>query len=329
MKVAIIGDPKRTEKYAPDLLIVKESEKHFFKLNDPVNKIISEAGDADVLLADAIAKVPAELINKMPNLKMIHSEGVAFNGIDIDAATKNKIYVANCKGMNASAVAEQTILLMLGLLRDVVDGNNAVLLGQQMNVKNQKIMDGITDLSDCKVGLIGFGDIAKATADRLHSFGSQVYYWNHNRRSVEVEKRHHVTYLELDSLLKTCDIISLHVAVTPETEKMVDTDFLQKMKSNAYLINTARGDLIDNIALKNALEKGLIAGAGLDTISPEPVTQDNPLLNLNLPSGVKILYSPHLGGITTGSFKRGYKMMWENVARIAEEKVPDHLVNNF
>ena len=327
MKAAIIGDPKRSAKYAPDWPIVKETDKVFFDLDAPVEEIVEKAGDADVLLADAIAKVPGELIKRLPGLKLIHSEGVAYNGIDTETAKNCGVPVCNCKGMNAGAVAEQAILLMLGLLRDVVGGNEAEKAGRQLAVKQAMMVRGITDLADCKVGLVGFGDIAVATADRLHAFGSQVFYWNHRRRTPEVEGSHHVKFLPLDELLEECDIISLHVAVTPETTGMVNGDFLAKMKPGSYLINTARGDLVDNAALRAALESGQIAGAGLDTIAPEPTTADNLLVDLVPAAGVRVLYSPHVGGITTGSFKRGYRMIWENVQRVAEGKRPERVVN--
>ncbi len=164
MKAAIIGDPKRSAKYAPDWPIVKETDKVFFDLDAPVEEIVEKAGDADVLLADAIAKVPGELIKRLPGLKLIHSEGVAYNGIDTETAKKCGVPVCNCKGMNAGAVAEQAILLMLGLLRDVVGGNEAEKAGRQLAVKQAMMVSGITDLADCKVGLVGFGDIAVATA---------------------------------------------------------------------------------------------------------------------------------------------------------------------
>lgn len=328
MKVLIIGNPKRSEAYMPkNLPITEQVEKQFVPLHASEEEILTHGADAEVIIADAIAKVPASLIEKMPNLKMIHSEGVAYNGIDTKAASAHHIYVCNNKGMNASAVAEQTILLMLGLLRDVISGHEAELAGRQIQVKEQKMIEGITDLADCSVGLIGFGDIAKATAQRLHAFGSKIYYYNRTRQSQEIEAKYQVEYLPLEELAKTCDIISIHVSVTPETTGMIDKRFLSLMKPSAYFINTSRGELVNNVDMKEALEHGSIAGAGFDTIAPEPTTKDNPLLNLTSNSKAKVLYSPHIGGITTGSFLRGYRMMWENVARIAQGERPKNIVN--
>ena len=168
--------------------------------------------DADVILADAISEVSAQVIGDMPNLKMIHSEGVAYNKIDLNAASERKIYVCNNKGGNAGAVAEQTILLILGLLRTIIPGHEAVLEGNQIARKEKLMVSGITDLADCTVGLLGMGDIAKETAKRLHSFGCRCVYYSRNRKSAQMEEELCVTYKPLDELLSMCDIISLHMA---------------------------------------------------------------------------------------------------------------------
>ena len=133
------------------------------------------------------------------------------------------------------------------------------------------MVEGLTELSACKVGLVGFGDIARAAAERLVPFGCELYYYTKRRRLPEEEKKYHVTYLPLEELAEKSDIVSLHCAVTEETRNLVDAALLRRMKPTAYLINTARGDLVDNEALRQALLEGRIAGAGLDTLSPEPV----------------------------------------------------------
>ena len=327
MKVLVIGKQERCETYMPDLPIAKEAEKVYVKMGTADEEILKCAGDADVILADAIGKVSANLIGHMPNLKMIHSEGVGYNGIDVKAAAEKNVYVCNNPGVNAGAVAEQAILLMLGLLRDVINGHAKELEGRQIEVKEQKMLDGITELADCSVGLIGFGNIAKATAVRLNAFGCKVYYYNHRRKSEEEEKKYGVEYLPLDKLAEVCDIVSIHVAVTPETVGMINRGFLSKMKRTAFFINTSRGELVDNDALKEALESGQIAGAGLDTIYPEPTTKDNPLLNLAEECPARVLYSPHIGGITRSSFRRCHEQVWQNFQRIAAGEKPVNVVN--
>ncbi len=189
------------------------------------------------------------------------------------------------------------------------------------------MLEGIRELSECKVGLVGFGDIAKATAERLKAFGCEVYYYNHNRRSEEIEKQYNVQYMSLDELAAECDIVSLHLAVNQDTEKIIDGAFLKKMKQDSFLVNTARGELVDNQALREALIDDSIGGAGLDTIAPEPTTADNPLVDLPEESLKRVEYSPHLGGITTGTFKRCHRNIWANVQRVMNGETPINKVN--
>ena len=328
MKILIIGEQERSEAYMPDLPIVEEAETVYAEMGTDEAELLARAQDADVIFADAIAKVPGSLIRQMPNLKLIHSEGVGYNGIDVEAASERGIYVCNNRGMNAGAVAEQTVLLMLGLLRDVAAGHASVRQGRQIQVKQQKMVEGITELADCTVGLIGFGNIAKATAVRLKPFGCRVVYYNRHRKPEEEEARYGVEYVSLDRLARISDIVSIHVAVTPETKGMIGREFLSRMKETAYFVNTSRGELVDNEAMKEALEKGRIAGAGFDTIAPEPTTADNPLVALKEDCPARVLYSPHIGGITKSSFRRFHLQMWQNAGRVWKGEKPVDLVND-
>lgn len=327
MKAIIKASRARYEKFMPVNAFTEECEKIYFPLSATNEEILSAAADADVFLADAIASVDRELIEGMPNLKLIHSEGVAYNLIDTVAAKEKGIPVCNNKGANAGAVAEQAILLMLSLLRNFSEGRAEELAGHQIKMKERKMLEGIRELSECKVGLVGFGDIAKATAERLKVFGCEVYYYNHNRRPEEIEQQYNVTYLPMEELIATCDIVSLHLAVTPDTENIVDAAFLGKMKKDAFLINTSRGELVDNQALREALINGSIGGAGLDTIAPEPTTADNLLVDLPEEALKRVEYSPHLGGITTGTFKRCHKNIWANAERVMKGENPINVVN--
>lgn len=325
LKVTFIGSRERTEKYMPDLPAVRQAECRYISRGTADAEILRLAADTDILVPDAVAPVSAELIAGMPDLKMIHSEGVAYGAIDTAAAAARGIFVCNCRAMNAGSVAEQTILLMLGLLRDVVAGHLGELAGEQISIKERKMVEGITDLADCTVGLVGFGAIAKETALRLRAFGCRVLCRNRTPVPEAVQREYGVTAVDLDTLLRESDFVSLHTAAAPETAGMVNADFLARMKSTAYLINTARGELVDNDALCRALRDGTIAGAGLDTVAPEPTTADNPLLQL--PGDCRVLFSPHLGGITAGAFRRGARILWGNIARIAQGERPENVVN--
>lgn len=329
MKILVIGNPQRYEKFSPGEEIIGRYDVVYCPVGSEDEELLRAGGDADVILADAISGVSAYVIDRMPNLKMIHSEGVAYNKIDVRAASEKKIYVCNNKGGNAAAVAEQAVLLMLGLLRTVVPGDEAVLAGRQIERKEHLMVKGITDLADCAVGLLGMGDIAKATAARLHAFGCQCFYYTKHRKEASLEQELHLTYKPLDELLPMCDIVSLHMAVNDETVGFMNAARFSQMKRGAYIVNTGRGELIDNDALCKALEVGTLAGAGLDTVFPEPVQKENPVVKFAEDNPGKILFSPHIGGVTTGSFKRMHRHMWENVRRIEFGEKPDCVVNDI
>ena len=327
MKILLIGNRKRFEKYMPDTEFVRGAEKVCLPLDAPEEEIIRKGKGAEGLAVDAIGRVSGNVIRSLPDLKIIHSEGVGFNGIDTEAARECGVDVCNNRGINARAVAEQTVLLILGLLRTVIPGHQAVLKGQQIRMKEKRMIEGIAEVGDCRIGLIGFGAIARETAKLLRPFGAEVVYFARHRADAVTEEECHASYLERGELLRTSDIVSLHVPVTPETEKMADAAFFRVMKPTAYLINTARGEIVDNEALVRALEDGEIAGAGLDTIAPEPVEADHPLLHLSREASRKVIYSPHLGGITTSTFVRAHSNIWTAMEAVSRGEKPANIVN--
>lgn len=327
MKLLVIGNAERVTKYLPDLPVVHEVERVVVPVGTPDDEIARAAADADFILADAISPVSASLIRALPNLKLIHSEGVAYNAIDRSAVRERGIVVCNNAGVNADGVAEQTVLLMLACLRDVVNGDAAVRAGQQIQTKERLMVEGIRELGDCTVGFIGFGAIAQATARRLAGWGCPMFYYKRHRLSREEESRLGVAFASFDNLVARCDIVSLHVPVTDETRDMVDAAFLARMKPGSILINTARGEIVDNDALVAALEAGTLGAAGLDTVAPEPVEPDNPLVNLSESAARRVVFSPHIGGVTEGMFYRAHRMVWENIARVIAGETPRNVVS--
>ena len=326
-KLLVIGKEGRLAKYAPDPEKLKEYDIVYAPVGAPDEELLAKGKDADFILVDAIGSISANVIRQMKNLKLIHSEGVGYQGVDMAAAKECGVYVCNCKGMNASAVAEHAVLLMLGVLRDVCGGDRNVRAGRQIETKeNYMIQGSLTELSECTVGLIGFGDIAKATAKLLHAFGAKVVYTKKSPAPADVEAQYGVSFLPQDEILAVSDIVSLHVPVNDETRYMADDLFFEKMKDTAYLINTSRGELVDSKALVAALESGSIAGAGLDTIDGEPVKSDNPLLQISEEAGKKLLLSCHIGGITRASFSRGYAMILEAMEKVSRGEIPDNIV---
>ena len=329
MKVLHIGKKGNMEKYsAPDSFLARlETADAYMGL--AADEYIALAGDADFIVADAVGEVSGQLIERMPNLKLIHSEGVAFNRIDIETARRRHVFVCNSRGMNATAVAEQTILLMLGMLRNVAGNDRAVREGRQIAVKERYMADGdLRELADCAVGLVGFGDIAQATARLLRAHGVEtICYYRRSPLSAPDEAALGVSYRPLAALLAESDIVSLHLPVSPETAGMADASFFGAMRNGAYFVNTSRGELVDDDALIAALQSGRLAMAGLDTLNHEPVQPEHPLLRLPPETAARLLFSPHIGGITASSFRRSYAMIWEDIRAAAEGRTPKCVVN--
>lgn len=326
-RVLFLTSRRRVEKYTDFSRVPTDWQLIYLDSIYTDEEALAAGRDADFIVVDAVSPVDAGLIAEMPNLKLIHSEGVGYNRIDFQAARKAGIYVCNNASLNSGAVAEQAILLMLALLRRLMEGDAMVRAGKQGQAKASFILNGIPELESRHVGMVGFGSIGRATAARLAAFGCRISYYSRHRLTAEQEAACRAAYLPLGQLLRACDIVSLHLPVTPETAGMVDRGFLEQMKPSALLINTARGEIVDQDALAHALENGTIAGAGLDTLSPEPVTPDNPLLNLSEACRYRVLFSPHTGGTTDGVFYRLHRNIWDNLLAAAEGKRPGNVVN--
>lgn len=322
MKITFFSNMTTKEQSLKRLPLLEKHSVSFFRL-DESDKLMQNVPDTEILIADAMGKVDEKMICSLPELKLIQSEGVGYQGIDVTFAAKRGIAVCNNKGVNDTAVAEDTVLLILACLKSLVTGNQSIYDGHQIEVK-KAAFGKMRELSECTVGLIGFGDIAKATAEYLNAFGANVIYTNRTRYP-DLEKEYNVSFCDMDTLLKKSDFVSLHVAVTQDTIKMVNADFLGKMKSSAFLINTSRGDLVDNAALYDALLNGRLAGAGLDVISPEPVTADNILLDEKIRD--KMILTPHIAGITSLTVDKIYRNIQENISRYSNGEDLKNRVN--
>lgn len=329
MKILIFGPKARYDLYLPEFVKGLPVEPVFCGAPAPSLQAAADNPDAEVIFADAITPVSREMMDLLPNLKMIHSEGVAFNAIDIDAAREKGVFVCNNKGCNAGSVAEHTVMLMLMALRHGVTGHRAVLEGRQHKMKEQVMVSSAPELGEQSVGIIGLGDIGTAVTKLLRPFGCKLYYYTAHRRPPETEAELGVAYLPLEELAARCDVLSLHCAVNEQTTHMVNEDFLSHVKPGAILVNTARGQLVDNLAVRQALVQGRLGGIAVDTLDPEPTPADHPLVNLPPEIADRAVYSPHLGGITGGVFRRAHRNMWSSVKLLLEGRRPNFIVNGL
>ena len=329
MKALVLSMKDRYDHFAPDLPIVRETEMVFCRRSGTEEEWLAAAGDADVLFTTPVTWIRESLIARMPNLRLIHCEGVGFDRIDLEAARKRGIYVCNNAGCNAGPVAEQAVMMMTMLLHRTLWGDRMVKTGFQGQAVKELEMDVPPDLSIATVGLVGFGAIGRETAERLRVNGSQVYYYARHRKDPETEHRYGVEYLPLEELAERCDIVSLHLPATAESTHMVDRDFLKRMKPGAFLVNTARGAIIDDEALCEAIRSGHLAGAALDCYDPEPVPADHPLVRLAAEYPDRLVLLPHQAGVTQSSFYNVYRMLFENLQRLADGGRPERIVNGL
>lgn len=329
MKILVFGPQARYALYTPDFVKHLPVELVFCSAHQSTLQAAQEHPDTQVIFADAITPVGQEVMDALPQLRMIHSEGVAVNAIDVDTAREKGIFVCNNKGCNARSVAEHTVMLMLMALRCGITGHAAVQAGEQIQFKEQFMISSAPELGEQAVGIIGLGDIGQATAQLLRTFGCQLYYYTAHRRPPQMEEALGITYLPLEELVTRCDILSLHCAVNKQTTHMVNQAFLSHIKPGALLVNTARGQLVDNLAVRQALIEGRLGGIAMDTLDPEPTPADHPLVDLPAEVALRAVYSPHLGGITGGVFRRAHRNMWTSVQLLLEGKRPNFIVNGL
>lgn len=329
MKILVFGPEERYRAYMPDFAGQLSAQVVYCPLGQSPVQAAAANPDTEILFTDPITDTGREIMDLLPGLRLIQSEGVAYNRVDLEEARRRGIYVCNNKGCNADSVAEHTVMLMLMALRHGITGDRAVREGRQIQMKEAVMASGSPELAEQTVGLIGFGDIAQATARRLRPFGCQLYYYSLHRRTPETEAEFGAAYLPLEELAARCSILSLHCAVNDQTRGMVDAALLSHVRPGAILVNTARGDLMDNGAVREALVSGRLGGAAFDTLAPEPTPADHPLVDLPPEVRDRVIYSPHLGGNTGGSFRRAHTNMWNNARLVATGERPNFVVNGL
>jgi D-3-phosphoglycerate dehydrogenase len=270
--------------------------------------LAAEIADADGLVVRSATKVNRELLEKAPKLRVIGRAGVGVDNVDMEAATNRGVLVMNTPGGNAVSVAEHTFALMLALARSVASSNTAIQAGRW-----EKSSSGV-ELRGKTLGLIGLGRVGIEVAKRARIFGMDViaydpYVTQAAAREVEVE------LLPLEDVLKRADVISLHTALSPATEKMINAAAIAQMKKGARLVNCARGELIDEVALAEALQSGQLAGAAVDTFAKEP-PKDSPLIGLP-----NVIATPHIAGSTAEA--------QEQVGTLIAQQVRDYLAEGL
>ncbi|HEX2728933.1 MAG TPA: phosphoglycerate dehydrogenase [Rubrobacteraceae bacterium] len=300
----------------PGIELLKKEFEVDVQLGLSPEELLERIGEYDGLIIRSATKVTAEVIEKADNLKAIGRAGIGVDNIDIEAATKRGIIVANAPESNTVAAAEHTLGLMLAAARHIPAADTSLRGGEW----KRSAFKGV-EVSEKTLGLIGLGHVGALVARGALGMGMKVlaydpYVSEDRMRSMNVDRAE-----TTDEVFENSDFISLHVPRTPQTIGLVNEDTLGKMKPTAYLINVARGGIVDETALYNALKEGEIAGAALDVFVEEPTT-DSPIFGLP-----NVVVTPHLGASTAEAQDRAGITAAEQVATALRGEVPMHAIN--
>jgi lactate dehydrogenase-like 2-hydroxyacid dehydrogenase len=285
-----------------------------------VDELIDLTEGADVLLSILADPITERLFEERPRLKMVSQYAVGVDNIDLEAAEAHDVVVTHTPGVLTDATADLAWALLLAVARHVPAADRYVRDGRFERWETTLMMG--MELSEKTIGIVGLGRIGQAVARRALGFGMDVVYHNRTRANPTVERQVSAQYVSLDALLETSDVVSLHCPHNEDSHHLIDAAALAAMKPSALLVNTARGPVVDEAALVEALADGEIAGAGLDVFEEEPDVHPGLL------EQERVVLAPHLGSATTDARMRMAQMCVASIKAHLnnEESVPHRLV---
>ncbi|HET9979286.1 MAG TPA: D-glycerate dehydrogenase, partial [Ktedonobacterales bacterium] len=245
------------------------------ELPPPREVLLRETRDADGLVSLLTDKIDGELMDACPKLRVVSNYAVGFDNLDIPAGTSRGILMGNTPGVLTETTADFAFALLMAAARRIVEGADYVRAGKWKTWGPLLLLGH--DVHHATLGLIGLGRIGVEMAKRARGFDMRVIYYDVIRHE-DFERQYGLTYAPLEDVLKQADFVSIHTPLTPETRHLMNAERFKMMKPTAILINSARGPIVDTMALNDALRNGTIAGAGLDVTDPEPIPMDHPLL---------------------------------------------------
>lgn len=318
-KSRVLVTPRSFAEYDPSLRTELEAAVDDVLYNDKgralrAEELMQMLADRDGLIA-GLDEINRAAIEAAPRLKVIARYGVGVDNVDLQAASERGVIVTNTPGANAFSVAELTIGLMLALARSIPHADRSTKSGRWPRLSGRS-------LAGKTIGLIGLGSVGREVARRLTPFDCTLMAFDplvepEQARSLGVE------WVNRGALLEEADILTLHCPLTPQTHDMVDSEFLTSMKTGALLINTARGELVDESALAEALASEQLGGAALDTLRQEPPAPDNPLLNFD-----QVIVTPHTGAHTDGAANAMGRLAVADCLAVLSGNEPEHPVVN-
>lgn len=276
--------------------------------NDVSLKAAVDTLEIHAIITRGKGQINKALLEAFPALQLVARCGVGLDNVAVNEATARNIMVINAPGSNAATIAEHTLSLMLMLMRNMYESAQQVKQGN-WNWRNQYSGD---ELNGKTLGIIGMGNIGQRVAKLGEAFGMNVIYWSRSAKDSTA------SLLTMDEVLRQSDVISLHLPLTPETDKLIGADQIQLMKPASLLINTARAALIDHHALLKALENDEIAGFAADVLPQEPPIKDDPIVN-----HPKTIVTPHSGSLTAATYQKMCFLTVQNVVAVLTGSEPD------
>lgn len=281
------------------------------------DRIIDSLRDADAYIL-RIGKIDRKAIEQCPNLKVITRPGVGYDSVDVEAATERGIPVVLCPSANARAVAEHTVSMLFACSKNTVESVNETKKGN-FNIRNRY---AAVDICGKMIVLLGFGNIGRQVAKMCSGLDMQVGVYDPYVKRETVEAMGCTYFEELLDAMAAGDYVSLHLPSLPSTRGMISTAQFGAMKSTAYFLNAARGDVVDEPAMVKALEEGWIAGAGLDVLIEEPMPADHPLMKLN-----NVVVTPHMAAQTQETVSKLVTMAAEGTLAVLNGEKWPHVAN--
>lgn len=283
-------------------------------------ELIAKIADKEGILCLPYDTIDAEVIDAAPNLRAISTYSVGYDHIDVQYAKKCRITVGYTPDVLTRATADLAFVLMLDLMRKVSEGDRLVRAGRWRNMLGPCEFLGV-DPEGKTVGILGPGRIGLSFASRAKAFGMRIIYHGRRKMSKETESRLDAQFVSLNQLFARSDAVSIHMPYTSETHRMVGYSLLKKMKPGAFIINTARGRVINQEDLVRALREGKIAGAALDVFYDEPLRASNPLASME-----NVLLVPHIGSATLETRESMSRLAVLNLKLALSGKSPRHAV---
>jgi glyoxylate reductase len=291
--------------------------------HSPTRKeLLKHVRQKNAILCTLSDRIDAEVMDAAgSNLKVISSYSTGVDHIDIKEATKRGIYVTCTGDILTEATADLTFALMLAVSRKITRGHAIVTNKRWKHGWDPYLLLG-SDVYGTTIGIIGLGRIGSAVARRAKGFNMNIIYNNLHKRNIQVEDQVKAKYVGMDDLIKESDFLSVHCALNNESYHLIDKPKFRQMKKSSYLINTARGQIINEIHLIQALKQSWISGAGLDVFEKEPPSPNNPLLKMN-----NVVLSPHIGSATILTRTKMAEVAAKNLLNVLNQKKPIYLVN--